>query len=405
VGWTILQGDARRIPLGDKTVQVCVTSPPFWGLRDYGLPPSVWETEASKYLGGLGHEHEWGEEIPGNTRGGSGPNGKNGYGEGYGRDAVKGQFCPCGAWLGVLGLEPNVAMYVDHIVEIFREVKRVLRSDGTCWINLGSSYASANSGPSPSPSALRDPAYGNDGKGQSNSQVIDSACPDLCDGCSGALKNRRSKPFQQPSLLSADSITHDNEPSDSGSRVVVVAPLSSQESTKPESSPLFQVECSHCANCDVCLSVLRSSLRGGSLCARKRADLSSSDSAQHVAQGLLARSNNTLGIAEIAGASVSRTRGKVSDSSSCHSLTIAPHKVKDLVNVPFYVAEALRADGWWLRSDIIWAKPNPMPESCTDRPTRSHEYLFLLTKSASYYYDAEAASGFTDCCSIDSLLS
>jgi len=65
-------------------------------------------------------------------------------------------------------------------------------------------------------------------------------------------------------------------------------------------------------------------------------------------------------------------------------------KPKDLVGVPWRVAFALQADGWWLRSDIIWSKPNPMPESVTDRPTRSHEYVFLLTKSARYFYDAEA---------------
>lgn len=65
-------------------------------------------------------------------------------------------------------------------------------------------------------------------------------------------------------------------------------------------------------------------------------------------------------------------------------------KPKDLVGIPWRVAFALQADGWYLRSDIIWAKPNPMPESVTDRPTRSHEYIFLLTKSARYYYNAEA---------------
>lgn len=65
-------------------------------------------------------------------------------------------------------------------------------------------------------------------------------------------------------------------------------------------------------------------------------------------------------------------------------------KPKDLMMMPARVAIALQDDGWWLRSDIIWAKPNPMPESVTDRPTRSHEYIFLLTKSAKYYYDAEA---------------
>jgi len=65
-------------------------------------------------------------------------------------------------------------------------------------------------------------------------------------------------------------------------------------------------------------------------------------------------------------------------------------KPKDLVGIPWMVAFALRADGWWLRSDIIWAKPNPMPESVTDRPTKSHEYVFLLAKSERYFYDAKA---------------
>jgi DNA modification methylase len=65
-------------------------------------------------------------------------------------------------------------------------------------------------------------------------------------------------------------------------------------------------------------------------------------------------------------------------------------KPKDLVGIPWRVAFALQADGWYLRSDIIWAKPNPMPESVTDRPTKAHEYLFLLAKSERYYYDAEA---------------
>lgn len=63
---------------------------------------------------------------------------------------------------------------------------------------------------------------------------------------------------------------------------------------------------------------------------------------------------------------------------------------KNLIGIPWRVAFALQADGWYLRSDIIWQKPNPMPESVTDRPTKSHEYLFLLSKRAQYYYDADA---------------
>ena len=65
-------------------------------------------------------------------------------------------------------------------------------------------------------------------------------------------------------------------------------------------------------------------------------------------------------------------------------------KEKDLIGIPWRAAFALQSDGWYLRSDIIWAKPNPMPESVTDRPTKAHEYIFLLSKSARYYYDAEA---------------
>ena len=65
---------------------------------------------------------------------------------------------------------------------------------------------------------------------------------------------------------------------------------------------------------------------------------------------------------------------------------------KQLQGIPWRVAFALQADGWWLRQDIIWHKPNPMPESVTDRCTKAHEYLFLLTKSARYFYDAEAIS-------------
>jgi hypothetical protein len=65
-------------------------------------------------------------------------------------------------------------------------------------------------------------------------------------------------------------------------------------------------------------------------------------------------------------------------------------KPKDLIGIPWRVALALQADGWYLRQDIIWSKPNPMPESVTDRCTKSHEYIFLLSKSAHYYFDQES---------------
>ena len=87
------------------------------------------------------------------------------------------------------------------------------------------------------------------------------------------------------------------------------------------------------------------------------------------------------------------TRGKQAYSAATASPArkLSPGlKEKDLVGAPWRVAFALQADGWYLRSDIIWAKPNPMPESVTDRPTKAHEYLFLMSKSSKYWYDAEA---------------
>lgn len=80
-------------------------------------------------------------------------------------------------------------------------------------------------------------------------------------------------------------------------------------------------------------------------------------------------------------------RGK---KTSPNRMPIPGLKPKDLCGIPWRLAFALQADGWWLRSEIIWHKPNPMPESVTDRPTKSHEQIFLLTKAERYFYDAEA---------------
>ena len=110
----------RELP--EESVQCCVTSPPYWGLRDYGTEPQVWGGEA-------GCGHEWGANVW--------------AGEGY----SSGAFCRhCNAWRGHLGLEPTPELYVAHIVEIFREVRRVLRKDGTLWLNLGDCYASTPPG-------------------------------------------------------------------------------------------------------------------------------------------------------------------------------------------------------------------------------------------------------------------
>lgn len=234
-GVMIVQGDAleslRAFP--NKSVHCCVTSPPYWGLRDYGLPPSIWGGDPKC-------AHEWGDELPGDNRGGSGtPTDKNGRGENYGRNAARGCWCQCGAWKGSLGLEPTPQLFVDHVVTIFREARRVLRDDGTLWLNLGDSYAANRS---------------------------------------------------------------------------------------------YQVN----------------STKGGP---KHGPGQSAGGKGSEVPTGL---------------------------------------KPKDLIGIPWRVAFALQADGWYLRQDIIWAKPNPMPESVRDRCTKAHEYLFLLAKSERYYFDAAA---------------
>lgn len=80
----------------------------------------------------------------------------------------------------------------------------------------------------------------------------------------------------------------------------------------------------------------------------------------------------------------------IGDSYNAPSRSVDGLKPKDLIGIPWMLAFALRADGWYLRQDIIWHKPNPMPESVRDRCTKAHEYLFLLSKSDRYYFDSEA---------------
>lgn len=130
----------KKIP--DKIIQTVVTSPPYYGLRDYGTDALVWGGDPECL-------HEWGEEIGKVKKPNQGVGSKVISVAAVTKDAVEkdysqGQFCKkCGAWKGSLGLEPNPEMYIQHLVEIFREIKRILRDDGTIWLNLGDSYASA----------------------------------------------------------------------------------------------------------------------------------------------------------------------------------------------------------------------------------------------------------------------
>ena len=240
--------ELRAMP--DESVDCVVTSPPYWGLRAYSTEPVIWPNPdcapCDQEL--RPQEHVWGRPTKGRVSGGGDrpPDHKASHGLGSVDSQQLRHTCErCGAWRGELGLEPTPEMYVQHIVEIFREVRRVLRRRGTLWLNLGDTYAARPS--------------------QGNSRGEDSMMVD------------RAK------------------------------------------------------------QIPRGTGRWGM--------------GQRWAPGV---------------------------------------KPKDLVGIPWRVAFALQQDGWYLRSDIVWSKPNPMPESVVDRPTRSHEYVFLLAKSRRYYYDAVA---------------
>jgi len=226
------QGDAleRLKQLPDESIQCCITSPPYWGLRDYGT--ASWE-------GGdpaCDHKIPAGENDP---KYGESRNENSSHTLRFNRVACH----KCGAKRidQQIGIEETHGEYVERLVKVFREVKRVLRKDGTFWLNVGDSY----------------------GRGDRAKFAGD--------------KNRKSG----------------------------------------------------------------------------------------LQRGVVDTGNYSAGVI---------------------------FKGKQLVGIPWRLAFALQDDGWRLRSDIIWHKPNPMPESVRDRPTKSHEYIFLLTKSEHYFYDAEAIS-------------
>ncbi len=225
---TILQGNVleRTKDIESNSVQCCVTSPPYWGLRDYGT--ATWEGGDEK----CSHKRD-SKASESCTTGHVNLEGSVG-------DGIYKSVCKrCGAVRvdNQLGLEETPEEYVENMVKVFRDIRRVLKDDGTLWLNLGDSY------------------YGTGHKG-------DSKDPKHSDGRSGHKKAVNNK-----------------------------------------------------------------------------------------IQGL---------------------------------------KPKDLVGIPWRVALALQDDGWYLRQDIIWHKPNPMPEPVTDRCTKAHEYIFLMSKSPKYYYDSDA---------------
>jgi len=131
----------KQFPI--ESINCCITSPPYWGLRDYQTEPVIWDGDKDCV-------HEWGDKLTQRQRGATkGANAKvgNQINEVCGIEITQGQFCSlCGAWRGSLGLEPTFQLYIKHLCDIFDEVKRVLKKTGTCWVNIGDSYLGSGQG-------------------------------------------------------------------------------------------------------------------------------------------------------------------------------------------------------------------------------------------------------------------
>ena len=141
----VIIGNSLRVlkDLEPESIDVCVTSPPYWGLRDYGSDPEI-------YGGDDACAHEWSEHRE-PARGGIGKTAnvganKDGIANNRGHPTITAYCTKCGAWRGQLGLEPTPQEYIEHLCGIFDEVKRVLKPTGACWVNLGDTYNGAKTG-------------------------------------------------------------------------------------------------------------------------------------------------------------------------------------------------------------------------------------------------------------------
>ena len=303
-------------------------------------------------------------------------------------------FCPA-----EIGLEATPDAYVQQMVAVFREVRRVLKDDGTVWLNLGDSYAGGGGfcSSAPSTATSKSGRYGTAGAAmKSVGNVAGFKSKDLL-----GIPWRVAFALQQPYY--AGSIRNRED------RIWLAAMLDAEgcmfihkrKAGQSNGQGYHRKNDTYGPGVEICntsLAVVERIMAivgKGSIC--------QSDKGRHGRKQTLYRWNLRTTesrdfVREIYPHLVAKQQqarilcgcpSSGEQAEAAHAALIALHNGID-TGVDFQTPASMFEPGWYLRSDVIWAKNNPMPESVTDRPTKAHEYLFLLTKSERYYYDADA---------------
>lgn len=394
----------------DKSINTCVTSPPYYGLRSYGTNPQIWG-------GSPDCPHEWGKYTRSGVSGGT----TSKMVQIKGRDNFQivppqeQAFCEkCGAWCGELGAEPTPELYVEHMVACMREVRRVLRDDGTLWLNIGDSYYNYRPG-----------------KGQAlPKQTVSKTNQDLPQIC--ARRGNKLEGLKEKDLIGipwalAKAL---RDPYYTGKiraerdRVWMAAIIdgegticASHHTRKDDGRPRTMVQICVTNTSTLMLDEAQRIWQASQSEHQRHGEghLGQLDSYRWIIHGVENKSlflreiypylvvkrkqaviayNLLLLMADAKRLGHSPQRDSVRAKRALLASLISDANKQKPCDVPSWCIEppSVLEDGWILRSEIIWHKPNPMPESVTDRPTKSHEQIFLLAKSARYYYNHEAVA-------------
>jgi hypothetical protein len=397
------------------------------GLRDYGIEPQVWGGEPSC-------THVWGGEGKNGQRQRNGAEG--GLHDGRPTDKLAdnvtlhpstGSFCRlCGCWRGSLGLEPTLSLYLDHMVEVCREVRRVMRHDATFWLNIGDSYAGSGKGGNP------DAGKQATNRGSQTIGVLYGKVGETAKQAAVTNVTRDAVGFKAKDLMMVPArlAIRLQEPYHFGpiKREIDRAWLAGivdadgcigirrgdNGKWNPSYIPYLSVGCSDLAILDRCAEITGL----GKVNLKSHAGDTDPRGIKQRRDGYLWRLDGQIAskvIRDILPYLVQKgIQARVCDAMNQSQAEHRPARnkpvEKDIVAYRQALYEGIKSlnqresvdlpkipepltniePGWYLRSDIIWAKASAMPESVTDRPTSAHEHVFLLSKAARYFYDSEA---------------